>query len=214
MCPTPNSESRAQASGLRAQRTGESGFTLAALIVVMTLLMIVITYTVPQQWSAVMARERDAQTIFAMKQYARSIRAFQIKNGAPPTSLTQLKEARLPRLMRGAGEWPDPVTGKADWVPVPASAMQPQQNQIGPDGKPRPVTPPPTAGSQPQPLGGSQPGSGQPGGFVGPIVGVKPARTGKSFLTLNNSDSYENWQYTIQDLEAEIQGRRQALMVK
>ena len=181
----------------------------------MTLMMIVITYTVPQQWSAVMARERDAQTIFVMKQYARSIRAFQIKNGAPPTSLAQLKEARLPRMMRGAGEWIDPLTGKVDWIPVPASAMQPQQNQIGPDGRPVPVTPPPaTSGSQPQPLGGSQPTPGQPGGMAGPIVGVKPAKTGKSFLTLNNSDSYENWQYTIQDLEMEIQGRRQALMVK
>ncbi len=214
MCRTPNC--RAQGWGLRAQSwPGQAGFTLAALIVVMTLLMIVITYTVPQQWSAVMARERDAQTIFIMKQYARSIRAFQVKNGSPPTSLAQLKEARLPRLMRGSGEWIDPLTGKVDWIPVPAAAVQPQQNQIGPDGRPRPVTPPPpTSGSQPQPLGGSQPNPGQPGGFVGPIAGVKPAKTGKSVLTLNNSDSYENWQYTTQDLETEIQGRRQALMVK
>ena len=199
-------------------RSSESGYTLAALIVVIAVLTITITYTVPRQWSMVMARERDAQTIFVMKQYARAIRKYQLKNGSPPTSLQQLKEARLPRFMRGSGEWIDPLTGKVDWIPVPASAVQGQQMQVGPDGRPRPVqNPPPTSGSQPRPLGGvgsDQPRPGQPGGFVGPIVGVKPNKTGKSFLTLNNSDSYENWQYTTQDLENEIQGRIQALMVK
>ena len=46
----------------------------------MTIIAIVIAYTVPTQWSIVMKRERDRQTIFLMKQYARGILAFQKKH--------------------------------------------------------------------------------------------------------------------------------------
>ena len=49
-------------------RTSESGFTLAAAIVLMTILLVFIAYTVPRAWSQIMARERDQQTLFAMKQ--------------------------------------------------------------------------------------------------------------------------------------------------
>ena len=48
------------------------GFTLAALIVILTIIAIIIAYTVPEQWSMIMKRERDRQTIFLMKQYARA----------------------------------------------------------------------------------------------------------------------------------------------
>ena len=107
----------------------ESGFTLAGLIVICTIIMIFVAYTVPRQWSTIMKREREKQTIFVMKQYARAIKAFQVKNGnAYPTSLDQLKKARTPRLIRGVnGEWEDPLTGKVDWVLVPpAAANQPR----------------------------------------------------------------------------------------
>ena len=197
-------------------RSSEAGFTLAALIVTIAVMTIAITYTVPKQWSMEMARERDRQTIFIMKQYAQAIRNWQLKNGSPPTSLDQLKEARTPRFMRGVtGEWICPLTGKADWIAIPAGQQQGQQMEIGPDGRPRPVTNPANPQQQqpqqPQQRTSMGPQQGQ---IIGPIVGVRPNKQGKSFLTLNNSDSYENWQYTVQDLENEINGRRQALMVK
>ena len=195
-------------------RSSEAGFTLAALIVMIAVMTIAITYTVPKQWSMEMARERDRQTIFVMKQYAQAIRNWQLKHGSPPTSLDQLKEARMPRFMRGSGELICPRTGKADWIAVPAGQQQPgQQMQIGPDGRPRPVTNPQNSQQPQQPQQPGQMGS-QQGQIIGPIVGVRPNKQGKSFLTLNNSDSYENWQYTVQDLENDINGRRQALMVK
>ena len=50
--------------------------------------------------------------------------------------------------------------------------------------------------------------------MVGPIVGVRPNKTGKSYLTLNGADTYEQWSYTVQDLEQEITGRRAALGTK
>jgi hypothetical protein len=160
----------------------------------------------------VMARERDQQTIFIMKQYARAIRAYQLKHNAVPTSLDQIKQARTPRLIRGSGEWICPLTGQADWIPIPASAAQPAAQQI--PGQPqqppggglivgypgRPTTPPQTPG--------------QPGGMVGPIIGVRPNKSGPSFLTLNGATNYEQWSYTTVNLESEIQGRRNALLAK
>jgi type II secretory pathway pseudopilin PulG len=105
-------ERRTPSSDARTARAGEAGFTLAGLIVIMTVIMIVVAYTVPQQWSMIRARERDRQTIFAMKQYARAIREFQRKNNVLPSSLKQLKEAREPRYIRGTtGFINDPVSG-------------------------------------------------------------------------------------------------------
>lgn len=198
-------------------RRNERGFTLAGVLVILGVIMVFVTATVPKQWSMVMARERDKQTIFVMKQYARAIRNFQMKHGTAPVSLQQLKDARMPRMMRGKGEWIDPLTGEIDWIPVPASAARP--GTTTPPGAPAPALPPgafrnPQAHQPPPqqtPAGGQD---GQPGGTVGPIVGVRPNKTGKSFLTLNGAETYEEWMYTVQDLENEITGRRAALGTK
>ncbi|HSP34821.1 MAG TPA: hypothetical protein VLU46_10940, partial [Thermoanaerobaculia bacterium] len=56
--------------------------------------------------------------------------------------------------------------------------------------------------------------AGQPGGFVGPMIGVRPNKTGTSYLSIKGIDSYEQWSYTTLDLDAEIQQRRNAMMVK
>lgn len=198
-------------------RSSERGFTLAGLIVILTIMAIFIAYTVPRQWSKVMARERDNQTIFVMKQYARAIRAYQLKNNAVPTSLDQIKQARTPRLIRGAGEWICPLTGQADWVVIPASAAQaanPQNPAVPPVNQPRgTVWRMPSTPISPTPPG-PQPTPGQPGGIVGPIIGVRPNKTGPSFLTLNGATNYEQWSYTTIDLENEIQGRRASMMTK
>ena len=95
--------------------SAESGFTLAGLIVILTIIAVFIAYTVPEQWSKIMQRERERQTIFVMKQYARTIHEWQAKHGGGfPTSMDQIKEARLPRMVRGPkGELLDPLTGKA-----------------------------------------------------------------------------------------------------
>ena len=211
MCRTPNSK----------HRSGESGFTLAGLVVIMTIIAVVIAYTVPRQWSIATARDRDQQTLFAMKQYARAIQAFQAKNKTQPVSLDQLKQARNPRFLRGSGELIDPLTGKVDWIPIPMTnqiaqqAQQPggtttvggiipnQRNQVVP------VMPPVT----PQPVAQTS-SAGQPGGFAGPIMGVRPNKTGTSYLVVNGSDSYDQWSYTTVDLQNEIAQRRNAIMIK
>ncbi len=208
----------------RTRTSDEAGFTLAGLIVIMTVIAIMIAYTIPKQWSIAVARERDQETVFAMHQYARAMRAFQQKNKAQPVSLDQLKEARNPRFMRGKGEYLDPLTGKADWIPIAMTNQIAQQAQQPPGtGAPTPIpgqrtqlvpsmNPLPTPTPQP----GQQPATSTsgPGGFVGPIMGVRPNKSGTSYLTVNGSDSYEQWSYTTVDLENEIAQRRNALMIK
>lgn len=104
-------------------RAGERGFTLAGVLVILTIVMVFVAYTVPKQWSTIMRRERELQTIYVMKQYARACREFNKKHSVYPSSLDQLKEARLPRFLRGPKDGMiDPLTGEVDWLIVPASA--------------------------------------------------------------------------------------------
>jgi type II secretory pathway pseudopilin PulG len=181
----------------RHARHGEAGFTLAGVIVLVTIMMVFVAYTVPRQWTAVMARERDRQTIFVMKQYARAIADFQKRNGGtPPTSLDQLKDARRPRYVRGLkGEWIDPWTGKVDWILVPPQA--PGTSPGTPPPNPNPNNPPASSKD-----------------YVGPFVGVRPNKTGQSLVVFNGQDQYENWFYTVQELQAELAAKRAALLKK
>lgn len=215
MSPTATSDRRR-----RAHRSSEAGFTLAALIVILTIIMVFVAYTVPPMWSKVLQRDRDRQTYFVMKQYARAIRTFQEKHGGTtPVSLDQLKEARNPRVIRGlTGEWPDPLTGKVDWILIPPSAIQ------GPTGQPitgsnnpsepnwnpsannpsaRPVDPNGTATTSSGNDAQAKPGA-TPKDYVGPFVGVRPNREGQSYLEIKGSDRYEDWLYTTEDLKNEI----------
>ena len=214
-------------AGRPAPRASETGFTLAGVIVIMTIIAVFVAYTVPRQWSIAMKRDREKQTIFVMKQYARAITSWQLAHGGLPVSLDQLKEARSPRLVRGVkAEWVDPMTGKVDWILVPP--------QIAAQGTPTTTT---TGSNQWAGSGYSMRGAsgasgatgttatdttgtsptGQkaasPKDYKGPFVGVRPNITGESYLVLNGADQYENWLYTINDLKAEIEARNQGLTI-
>ena len=184
---------------IRRGKRSERGFTLAALIVILTIMMIFVAYTVPRQWSTVMQRQRELQTIFAMRQYARACYAFQKKNNTYPTSMQQLTEARQPRWLRGGKDGiPDPMTGEMDWLLVPAAAAGQQQQ----GGTNRVVNP--TPGSQPATTIPALPMKDYAGG---PFIGVRPPKTGKSLLTLNGADQYEQWTFTAIELKAEVDAR-------
>ena len=196
----------------------------------MTIISVFVAYTVPKQWSIAMKRDRERQTIFVMKQYARAITAWQLAHGGLPVSLDQLKEARSPRLVRGPkAEYVDPMTGQVDWILVPPQVAQQGTPSVPGTGSFVP-------GSNPQynpnpqntQYGG---GSGSPGAsgnttnnpnsptgqqaspkdYRGPFVGVRPNVTGESYMVLNGADQYENWMYTINDLKAEIDARNMGL---
>ncbi|MEA2163677.1 MAG: hypothetical protein QOK37_1804 [Thermoanaerobaculia bacterium] len=208
----------------RIARKSESGFTLAGVIVLVTIVMIFAAYTIPRQWSTIMKREREKQTIFAMQQYAKAISNFRLKNNTYPTSPQQLKDARMPRMIRGLkGELVDALTGEVDWLVIPqaAAASLPQRNLAGgnPNNPPGTVTPPAvnpptqttsttdtsstsTSGTNPQGAA-SLPGIPIKDYAGGPFIGVRPAAHGKSLLTLYGADTYETWVYTSIDYEQE-----------
>lgn len=198
----------------------EEGFTLAALIVLLTIISIVIAYTVPTQWSMVMKRERDRQTIFIMKQFARGILSWQAKhNNTAPVSLEQMQEARKPLMLRNGGKWPCPLTGSEDdWILVPEAAVAGGQvpggttgGNTGPilglGGRTDTAAPQPPQPGQPSKLNKDL----SPADYVGPFVGVRPNASGKSFIALNGIEDYSEWVYTVQDLRNEITARQAAL---
>lgn len=195
-------------------RTGESGFTLAALMIILTVMMVFVAYTVPPMWSKVVQRDRDKQTVFIIRQYARAILAFQKgHNGTYPVTLDQLKEARAPRVMRGrTGEWVDPLTGKVDWILLPPSLLStavpgslanynPSATNTAQYGTPGQTGT--TATTSTTPTG--QPGS--PADYKGPFVGVRPNKSGNSYLVVKNSDKYEDWIITSEDVKQEANAR-------
>jgi type II secretory pathway pseudopilin PulG len=185
----------------------------------MTIMMVFVAYTVPRQWSAVMKRERDRQTLFAMQQYAKAITEFRLKNNTYPTSPQQLKDAKLPRMIRGIkGEIPDPLTGEVDWlvIPLSAAAALPQRNVLNTNGNPGTPPPPPpnpnltATGTSSTDTSGTNPPAppGLPGIPIkdyagGPFIGVRPPVHGKSLLTPYGAEEYETWLYTAIDYEAE-----------
>jgi len=217
----------------RAGKRAQSGFTLAGVIVIMTIMMIVVAYTVPRMWSTVMKRERERQTIYVMQQYAKAIMEFQKKNQTYPTSPQQLKDARMPRMIRGVkGEYIDPLTGEVDWLVIPqaAGASLPAHNMApGVNGTAGAATlsgPGPGNGNNtgntgntgtPGPNGTTNPNAppGLPGIPIkdyagGPFIGVRPNAHGKSMMTLFGADTYETWVYTTLDYDQEKKLRLQA----
>ncbi len=220
---------------------GQEGFTLAALIVILTIIAMVIAYTVPEQWSLVMKRERDRQTIFLMKQFARGILAWEMKHQGLPVSLEQMQEARAPRMIRGGGKWACPITGgEDDWILVPPGAITPD-GQVVPtiipggnlsgtstgsgDKKKKDASDKigigmPDGGNQnsPQASGAGPTGKlnpeASPADYVGPFVAVRPNAKGKSYLALNGAEDYGEWVYSLQDLKNEIAMQQLALQAK
>lgn len=219
--------------GRNSRPGSQGGFTLAGVIVIMTIMLIFVAYTVPRMWSGIMQRERDRQTIFVMRQYARAIYAFQIKNRAYPVSMQQLVEARQPRYLRGMNAkegYLDPLTGQVDWLIVPQSAagLQGSSPGTGSGGAPVPGL---EGRNTPLPLGGGTAGTPSSGGSTmtgpatgqtaaptipgipmkdyagGPFIGVRPNKSGRSMLDLNGQTQYEQWVFTSLDLEREIRAR-------
>jgi type II secretory pathway pseudopilin PulG len=185
----------------------ERGFTLAGVIVLMTIMMIFAAYTVPRQWSAILQRDRDKQTIFIMRQYAKAISAFQDKNKTWPASMDQLKDARAPRFLRGPKDgYIDPLTGQIDWLIIPASAVPTAGQPV-----PTPANPAQTATAATSTAAPGVPIKDYAGG---PFIGVRPNKSGKSFLEFRTQQTYEMWMYTALDYRADRDARLAAAAKK
>lgn len=193
------------ASMARRTKTGERGFTLAAVMIIMSVMLIFVAFTVPRQWSIIRQRDRERQTIFVMQQYAKACDEFQRKHQTFPVSMQQLVEARQPRFLRCPKDGCiDPLTGEVDWLVIPRSQAP------APGGGTPPPVPPPSGTSGTAPAG--------PQGIPikdyagGPFVGVKPNKTGSSLIILNGADHYEQWIYTALDYAQDKTAHQNAAM--
>jgi hypothetical protein len=83
----------------------------------MTIIAVVIAYTVPKQVDRY-ARDRDQQTLFAMKQYAR-MPSRRSRTRTRHNRSVSITEAGPESAIRGTGELMDPLTGKVDWILIP-----------------------------------------------------------------------------------------------
>ena len=192
----------------------EAGFTLAAVLTIMSVLLIFIAFTVPRQWSIIMQREREAQTIYVMKQYAKACEEFRRKNNTYPVSMDQLMKARQPRFLRCPEDGcVDPLTNQVDWLVIPQSQAPAPTGGAQPPGGAviNPVLNPPQAQNPQQPGAPAGPQGIPIKDYAGgPFVGVKPNKNGTSLILFNGADHYEQWIYTALDYGQERNARQQA----
>jgi type II secretory pathway pseudopilin PulG len=167
---------------------GERGYTLVILLILVTTLNVLVAASLPA-WSAMDQREKEEELIFRGLQYAEAIRVFQTRFGRLPVRLEELIEVE-PRSIRKL--WEDPLTGKAEWGLVFASAAGgapggPQGNQqgnreLGGDGG---LT-----------LSGAT-GGNRDKVTTGPIVGVYSLAKGDGIKTFFGKQSYADWRFTV-----------------
>jgi len=177
-------------------RSGEAGYTLVALAVAISIMIILVGAAMPM-WSTLTQRQKEEELIFRGWQYAEAIRVFQQRHGRLPIRLDELVKVK-PRSIRRL--WKDPMTEDGEWGLV----FQGQGAQIrgedltggspptGPDGRPR-------QGGRP----GGGPGGGKGRGDVqtiGPIVGVHSRSTDESIKVLFGEEQYDRWTFTVDRL--------------
>lgn len=183
------------ARGARRARS-RRGYTLVALLVFLTAMTVLIAAVLPLA-SAQAQRTREAELIFRGNQIAEGIRVFRRKYGRYPTSVKEMVTVR-PRTLRKA--WKDPMTEKGEWgiISLAGAPLQGQgQTGLGGSGKPSP-TPVPTP--TPWPGTANATGSGQPGGVLGPVMGVYSTSTEKGYLIYQGRENYNDWRFTEQTI--------------
>ncbi len=95
-----------------APDSGEDGYMLLAILVLVFLLVLTLTVAAPKV-AQQLKREREVETKHRAEEYVRAIRVFYRKNGHYPTSVEQLEKTNNQRFLRQ--RYLDPMTGKDDW---------------------------------------------------------------------------------------------------
>jgi type II secretory pathway pseudopilin PulG len=109
--------------GLRGQadRRGELGYAMAALLVMMAVMAVLMTVAMPV-WRHEAQREKEEEAIWRGTQIARAIALYFQKTRAFPTSIDVLVEGRYLRK-----KYKDPLTKDGEWQLIPAGATNQQQ---------------------------------------------------------------------------------------
>jgi type II secretory pathway pseudopilin PulG len=162
--------------------TRSRGYTLVALMVGITVMMVLIAAILPLA-SAEAQRSKESELIFRGMQYAEGIRTFRRRYGRYPNSLKEMYEIR-PRTIRKL--WKDPITDSDDWGLITLTTgvrlPPPPPNVPTPTPAPTPTKSPFGSGSQTAPSG--------------PISGVYSKSKKKGFRTFDGREVYNEWRFT------------------
>jgi type II secretory pathway pseudopilin PulG len=165
--------------------TREAGYSLVALIVTITVMMVMLTAAVPS-WRYLMKNDREQELIFRGGEIADAIGRYQKKNGNTlPPSLEVLVKGKFLRKA-----YKDPMTKDGKWrflrqgEALAASASVPGAPGGSPTGSPTTTTTTRPAGPG---------GSGTIGGTLGSILGVASTSTDKSLRIFNGRTKYSEW---------------------
>jgi type II secretory pathway pseudopilin PulG len=174
----------------------DRGYTLVALIVGMTVMLILIAGVLPLA-SAEAQRDKEAELIFRGIQYAEGIRNFRRRYGRYPNALKEMFEMR-PRTLRKL--WKDPMTNSEKWGLITAAGA-PVTTKVPPGGPGGGLAPTPAPTPTPFTFPSTTGGFGNPGDAPpGPIMGVYSTSKKKGYRLFAGRENYNEWRFTEQTL--------------
>jgi type II secretory pathway pseudopilin PulG len=109
---------------MRRSPQRERGFTLLAVIVAVTLLLIAMAAAAPRMSTAI-KRDREEELVHRAHQYTRAIQLFYRKFGRFPNSIDELENTNNVRFLRR--RYPDPITGKEEWRLIRVGQAKPKK---------------------------------------------------------------------------------------
>jgi type II secretory pathway pseudopilin PulG len=178
--------------GGQADRPGERGYAMAALLVALAIMAILLTIAMPV-WRHEAQREKEAELIYRGEQYARAIALYRAKNGNQlPPSIDVLVQGRYLRK-----KYKDPMTKDGEFMPIAMAqntggVPQPGPGRGGARGTPsmQPPVPQPTP---PQP--------GGPGIAIGGIQGVRSKSEENSIRSYRGATRYDQWAFLANNVQ-------------
>ena len=196
----------------------DRGYAMAALLVVMSVIAIVLSTTLPV-FSTLARRERETELIFRGQQYARAVMLFQRKYGnALPPNLDVLLNERFLRK-----QYKDPITNSDFTLVGPGSP------ELAQAGTATPVAPGGRGGQQTGGRGQQQSGGPSmsqqqpfqqpqmtapgvqanpvtPGSAPGGVLGVVSKSKDTSLRVYNNHDKYNEWVFVATQMSTAAGG--------
>jgi type II secretory pathway pseudopilin PulG len=161
------------AIGRRGSHLGSSGYSLIALMVAITVMMILMAAAVPSL-RYVVKNDREEELLFRGGEIADAIVRYQRKHGsAYPASLEAMVQGRFLRKL-----YKDPMSKDGKW------RLLRQGEALPPSGQTRPDT-----GTSRAAL------STAPTMVMGPIIGVASRSREKSLRIMNGRARYDEWYF-------------------
>jgi len=107
-----------------SSRKRERGFTILAVIVAVTILLIVLAAAAPRM-STQIKHDREEELVHRAHQYVRAIQLFYRKFGRFPNSVEEMENTNNLRFLRR--KYKDPITGKDEWRLIRFGQAKPKQ---------------------------------------------------------------------------------------